>query len=171
MAAKKTGQDLDSTSEKAADAAPGSVSQAAAVPPSAAALSQSGAAPASEQSGVPAESAVPAAPAAPSSGTATADETSSSLTLTGDGADSDLGGLLDHFRAGLSVSLLSTPPASALQDSALGAGELPGYLVTDVSSVLHDGTWYHQGDAIFLNDKDAAPLLSRRIIEPTRSEK
>nr|WP_263010940.1 hypothetical protein [Pseudomonas chlororaphis] len=44
-------------------------------------------------------------------------------------------------------------------------------MVTDVSSVLHDGTWYHLGDDIFLNDKDAAPLLDRRIIKPSRSEK
>jgi hypothetical protein len=49
--------------------------------------------------------------------------------------------------------------------------ELPGYLVTDVSSVLHDGIWYHPGDEISLNDKDASPLLRRRIIEPSRSTK
>lgn len=131
MATKKTGQDQDSTSEKAADAAPGSVSQAAAVPPTAAALSQSGAAPASEQSGAPAASAVPAASAAPAPSTTVVD-------------------------------------ANAAPGSVQ---ELPGYMVTDVSSVLHDGNWYHQGDDIFLNDKDAAPLLDRRIIKPSRSEK
>lgn len=131
MAAKKTGQDQDSTSEKAADAAPGSVSQAAAVPPVAAALSQSGAGAASEQPDTPVASAVPAASAAPSPSTAAVDATAA--------------------------------PGSVQ--------ELSAYLVTYVSSVLHDGTWYHQGDEIFLNDEEAVPLLNRRIIEPARSEK
>lgn len=65
----------------------------------------------------------------------------------------------------------SIADASAAPGDVTGKPELPGYLVTDVSSVLHDGTWYHQGDEISLNDKDASPLLRRRIIEPSRSNK
>ncbi|SFB28578.1 hypothetical protein SAMN05216248_10467 [Pseudomonas simiae] len=65
----------------------------------------------------------------------------------------------------------STADAAAAPGDATGTPELPGYLVTDVSSVLHDGTWYHQGDEISLNDKEATPLLRRRIIEPSRSKK
>lgn len=61
--------------------------------------------------------------------------------------------------------------AAAGTGEVKGAPELPGYLVTEVSSVLHDGTWYHQGDEIFLNDKEANPLLHRRIIEPSWSKK
>ena len=61
--------------------------------------------------------------------------------------------------------------ASASSGDVTGTPELPGYVVTDVSSVLHDGTWYHQGDEISLNDKEATPLLRRRIIEPSRSKK
>lgn len=61
--------------------------------------------------------------------------------------------------------------ATAAPGDVTGTPELPGYLVTDVSSVLHDGTWYHQGDEIYLNDKEANTLLRRRIIEPSRSDK
>lgn len=61
--------------------------------------------------------------------------------------------------------------ASNLQGSDLDKSELPGYRVTEVSSVLHDGTWYHQGDEIFLSEKEANPLLHSRVIEPFRSEK
>ncbi|QIH08926.1 MULTISPECIES: hypothetical protein [unclassified Pseudomonas] len=66
-----------------------------------------------------------------------------------------------------------SPSTTAVDATAApgSAQELPGYLVTDVSCVLHDGTWYHQGDEVFLNDKDAVPLLNRRIIKPLRSEK
>ena len=65
----------------------------------------------------------------------------------------------------------SIADAAAAPGDATGTPELPGYLVTDVSSVLHDGIWYHQGDEISLNDKEATPLLRRRIIEPSRSKK
>ena len=61
--------------------------------------------------------------------------------------------------------------AAAAPGDVTGTPELPGYLVTEVSSVLHDGTWYHQGDEIFLSDKEANPLLRRRIIEPSWSKK
>lgn len=61
--------------------------------------------------------------------------------------------------------------AAAAPGGVTGTPELAGYLVTEVSSVLHDGTWYHQGDEIFLSDKEANPLLRRRIIEPSWSKK
>lgn len=61
--------------------------------------------------------------------------------------------------------------AAAAPGDVTGTPERPGYLVTEVSSVLHDGTWYHQGDEIFLSDKEANPLLQRRIIEPSWSKK
>ncbi|WP_157838139.1 hypothetical protein [Pseudomonas sp. PH1b] len=130
MATKKSGQDEDSTLANAEEAAPGGVGHAAVAAPAAAAPSQSGTAPASEQPGTPAASAVSAASVAPSPSTTAVDTT-----------------------------------------AAPGSAQLPGYLVTDVSSVLHDGTWYHQGDEVFLSDKDAVPLLNRRIIKPLRSEK
>ncbi|AZE47154.1 hypothetical protein C4K04_1464 [Pseudomonas chlororaphis] len=82
-----------------------------------------------------------------------------------------LDGRLDEFRAPIQISGSSLGDAAALKDDATDAPELPGYLVTDVSSVLHDGTWYHLGDEIFLSDKDARPLLARRIIEPSGSKK
>lgn len=65
----------------------------------------------------------------------------------------------------------SIADASAASGDVTGTPDLPGYLVTEVSSVLHDGTWYHQGDEIYLNDKEANTLLRRRIIEPSRSDK
>ena len=130
MAAKKTEQGQDGTSEKATDTAQGDVSQAAAVAP-AAAPPQAGPAATGEQ---PSDQAAPAAPAAASPNAPAADATAAPGDVTG------------------------TP-------------ELPGYLVTEVSSVLHDGTWYHQGDEIFLSDKEANPLLHRRIIEPSGSKK
>jgi hypothetical protein len=61
--------------------------------------------------------------------------------------------------------------AAAAPGDVTGTPERPGYLVTEVSSVLHDGTWYHQGDEIFLSDKEADSLLLRRIIEPSGSKK
>jgi hypothetical protein len=68
-------------------------------------------------------------------------------------------------------------PSASIADASAAPGdftatlELPGYMVTDVSSVLHDGIWYHPGDEIYLNDKEAHTLLRRRIIEPSRSNK
>lgn len=44
--------------------------------------------------------------------------------------------------------------------------KLPRFYVTDVSSVLHNGQWYHASDDIALSNAEAAPLLLRRIIEP-----
>jgi hypothetical protein len=131
MAAKKTEQDQDNTSDKATDVAQGDVSQTAAVATAAAAPSQADPAATGEQ---PSDQAAPAAPAIPSPSAPAAD-------------------------------------AAAAPGDVTGTPELPGYLVTEVSSVLHDGTWYHQGDEIFLNDKEANPLLRRRIIEPSWSKK
>lgn len=68
-------------------------------------------------------------------------------------------------------SALAADAAAAAPSGVTGTPELAGYLVTDVSSVLHDGTWYHQSDEIFLSDKEASPLLRRRIIEPSWSKK
>ena len=70
------------------------------------------------------------------------------------------------------TSVAPSPSTTAVDATAApGTAQLRGYLVTDVSSVLHDGTWYHQGDEVFLNDKDAVPLLNRRIIKPIKREK
>jgi hypothetical protein len=44
--------------------------------------------------------------------------------------------------------------------------QLSRYNVTDVSSVLHNGKWYHAGDGISLGETEAVPLLQRLIIEP-----
>ncbi|MFJ7792918.1 hypothetical protein [Pseudomonas sp. NPDC096950] len=130
MAAKKTEQGQDSTSEKAAGAAQGDVNQSTAGAPATAAPAQTGPAATGEQ---PSDPAVPAAPAIPSPSAPAAD-------------------------------------AAALGD-VTGTPELAGYLVTDVSSVLHNDAWYHEGDEIFLSNKEANQLLHRRIIEPSRSEK
>ncbi|WP_448092487.1 hypothetical protein [Pseudomonas lini] len=147
MAAKQT---KDTTSDKVADAAQGDVSQTAAAAPAAVALPQEGPVTPGEQAS---DQAVPAAPAV--------------LTPADTKGSDELGGRLDEFRAPIGLSDLS----AVLQDGAKDTPTLPGYLVTDVSSVLHDGIWYHQDDEIFLTDKEAAPLLRRRIIEPSRSEK
>lgn len=147
MATKET---KGTTSVKTADAAQGDVSQTAATAP-AAALPTTPSAGSSEQIG---DQAAPAAAAA-----------AVPVPTDTNGSD-ELNGPLDGLRAPVGLSDVS----AALQDGAKQIPELPGYLVTDVSSVLHDGTWYHQNDEIFLNDKDAAPLLRRRIIEPSRSE-
>jgi hypothetical protein len=69
-----------------------------------------------------------------------------------------------------SPSALAADAAAAPGDLT-GTPELSGYLVTEVSSVLHDDTWYDQGDEIFLSDKEANPLLRRRIIELSWSKK
>ncbi|APC14532.1 hypothetical protein BLL42_01830 [Pseudomonas frederiksbergensis] len=60
---------------------------------------------------------------------------------------------------------LAAPPFEPL-DEVIQDEQLPRYYVTDVSSVLHDGQWYHMGDDISLSDTEAGPLLQRRIIEP-----
>lgn len=146
MATKET---KGTTSGKTADAAQGDVSQTAAIAPAAAlppaTLTASG-----EQT---VDQATPAAPAV--------------LGPADTSGSNELGDRLDRLRTPIGISDVS----AALQDGAKETPELPGYLVTDVSSVLHDGTWYHQDDEIFLHDKDAAPLLRRRIIEPSRSDK
>lgn len=145
MATKET---KGTTSGKTADAAQGDVSQTAATAP-AAALPTTPPAASGDQAG---DQTAPATPAV--------------LVPTGTNSSDELNGPLDGLRAPVGLSDVS----AALQDGAKETPELPGYLVTDVSSVLHDGTWYHQDDEIFLNDKEAAPLLRRRIIEPSRSE-
>lgn len=145
MATKET---KGTTSGKTADAAQGDVTQTAAAPASA--LPKTPPAASGEQ---PGDKTAPAAPAVP-------------IPTDTNGSDV-LNGSLDGLRAPVGLSDVS----AALQDGVKETPELPGYLVTDVSSVLHDGTWYHQDDEIFLNDKDAAPLLRRRIIEPSRSDK
>lgn len=145
MATKET---KGTTSVKTADTAPGDVSQSAATAP--AALPPTPPAALGEQTG---DQAAPVAPAVP--------------VPTDTNGSAELNGPLDGLRAPVGLSDVS----AALQDGAKPPPELPGYLITDVSSVLHDGTWYHQGDEIFLNDKEAAPLLRRRIIEPFRSDK
>lgn len=143
MAAKQT---KDTTSEKIADAAQVDVSQTAATAAAGVALPQAGPVTPGEQAS---DQISPAAPAvlAPTD-------------IKGEGER------LDEFHAPFGISDLSATPLDGAKDTPA----LPGYLVTDVSSVLHDGTWYHQDDEIFLNDKEAAPLLRRRIIEPSRSE-
>ena len=146
MATKET---KGTTSVKTADAAQGDVGQTAATAP-AAAIPTTPPAASGELIG---DQAAPAAPAVP-------------VPTDTNGSD-ELNGPLDGLRAPVGLSAVS----AALQDGAKETPELPGYLVTDVSSVLHDGTWYHQDDEIFLHDKDAAPLLRRRIIEPSRSDK
>lgn len=146
MAAK---QNKDTTSEKTADAAQGDVSQTTAAASAAVVLPQAGPVIAGEQAS---DQASPAAPEV--------------LAPTDTKASDELAGRLDELRAPMGISDLS----ATLHDDAKDTPALPGYLVTDVSSVLHDGTWYHQGDEIFLIDKEAAPLLRRRNIEPSRSE-
>lgn len=142
-------QSKDATSEKTADAAQGDVSQTAAAAPAAVVLPQAGPVIAGEQAS---DQASPAASAV--------------LAPADTKGAGELGDRLDEFRAPLGISDLSAAPLDGAKDTPA----LPSYLVTDVSSVLHDNTWYHQGDEIFLTDKEAAPLLRRRIIEPSRSE-
>ncbi|WP_152545533.1 hypothetical protein [Pseudomonas chlororaphis] len=158
MAAKPT-----KGTPSAADAALGDVSQSTAAAPAAAALPQDGPAVTGEQTGD--QSAAPAttAPGAPDADTATAEDgvnqpAAAAPTAAVPASVDDLAGRLDEFRAPIDLSAVLQPTLS-------------GYLVTDVSSVLHDGTWYHLGDEIFLNDKEADPLLDRRIIEPSGSKK
>ncbi|WP_338807135.1 hypothetical protein V8U11_09210 [Pseudomonas chlororaphis] len=154
MAAKPT-----KGTPSAADAAQGDVSQTAAAAPAAAALPQTGPAATDEQAGDQA-----AAPATPAPGAPAADGPNASDEL-------NLDGRLDEFRAPMTISGSSPGDAADPKDDATDGPELLGYLVTDVSSVLHDGTWYHLGDEIFLNDEESDPLLDRLIIEPSGSKK
>ncbi|WP_156162076.1 hypothetical protein [Pseudomonas sp. MRSN 12121] len=142
-----------------ADAAQGDVSQTAAAAPAAAALPPTPPAASGEQPGDQT-----ATPATPAPGAPAADGPNASDELS-------LDGRLDEFRAPIRLSGSSSGDAADLKNDATDEPELLGYLVTDVSSVLHDGTWYHLGDEIFLNDEEADPLLDRRIIEPSGSKK
>ncbi|WP_158703190.1 hypothetical protein [Pseudomonas chlororaphis] len=167
MAAKPT-----KGTPSAADAAQGDVNQTAAAAP-AAALPQDDPAAKGEQTGD--QSAAPATPApgAPDADAATAEDGVNQPAAAAPAVPApadDLDGPLNESRAPIAISG-SSPGDAALKDDATDEPELLGYLVTDVSSVLHDGTWYHLGDDIFLNDKEAAPLLARRIIEPSGSKK
>lgn len=146
MAAKQT---KDTTSDKVADAARDGVNETAAAAATGVTLPQAGPVTPGEQVS---DQASPAAPAV--------------LAPSDSKGSGELSGRLDEFRAPLGISDVSAAPLDGTKDTPA----LPGYLVTDVSSVLHDGTWFHQGDEIFLTDKEAAPLLRRRIIEPSRSE-
>ncbi|MBP5951313.1 hypothetical protein [Pseudomonas sp. P42] len=146
MAAKQT---KDTTSDKVADAARDGVNETAATAAAGVALPQAGPV---TPGGQASDQSSPAAPA---------------VLAPDDIKDSgELSGRLDEFRAPLGISDLSAASLGGAKETPA----LPGYLVTDVSSVLHDGTWFRQGDEIFLADKEAAPLLRRRIIEPSRSE-
>ncbi|WP_371356121.1 hypothetical protein ACA087_06470 [Pseudomonas chlororaphis] len=168
MAAKPT-----KGTPSAADAAQGDVNQSAAAVPVAAALPQDGPAAKGEQTSD--QSAAPAttAPGAPDADAATAEDGVNQPAAAAPAVPApadDLDGPLNEFRAPIAISG-SSPGDAALKDDATDEPELLGYLVTDVSSVLHDGTWYHLGDEIFLNDEEADPLLDRRIIEPSGSKK
>ncbi|APC18550.1 hypothetical protein BLL42_23605 [Pseudomonas frederiksbergensis] len=99
------------------------------------------------------------------------DATSSAASAA---SESDTGSTLNQDGSAL-TSLLAQGlvPNAALPAAPLDSLEqvtqdekLPRYYVTDVSSVLHDGQWYHMGDDISLSDTEAGPLLQRRIIEP-----
>lgn len=57
-------------------------------------------------------------------------------------------------------------PGALLQPPLEEVVLLSRYNVTDVSSVLHNGKWYHTGDGISLGETEAVPLLQRLIIEP-----
>ncbi|KWV78619.1 MULTISPECIES: hypothetical protein [Pseudomonas] len=57
-------------------------------------------------------------------------------------------------------------PGALLQPPLEEVVQLSRYNVTDVSSVLHNGKWYHAGDGISLGETEAVPLLQRLIIEP-----
>ena len=57
-------------------------------------------------------------------------------------------------------------PGALLQQPLEEVVQLSRYYVTDVTSVLHNGKWYHTGDGIFLGETEAVPLLQRLIIEP-----
>ncbi|CAN2975995.1 conserved hypothetical protein [Pseudomonas sp. PM2] len=57
-------------------------------------------------------------------------------------------------------------PGALLQKPLEEVVQLSRYYVTDVTSLLHNGKWYHTGDGIALGETEAVPLLQRLIIEP-----
>lgn len=77
--------------------------------------------------------------------------------------DSALASILSQEQGQNSAS--GAPPQEPLKE-AHQEEKLPRYYVTDVSSVLHNGKWYHTGDGISLGETEAVPLLQRLIIEP-----
>lgn len=169
MAAKPT-----KGTPSAADAAQGDVSQTAAAAPAAAALPQAVPAASGEQPDDQAAAPAPPAPGAPAADAAQGDASQTAAAAPPAAAPApadDLDGPLDELGGPIRIAAPSADGTAAAPGDVSGAPTLPGYLVTDVSSVLHDGTWYHQGDEIFLNDKDAAALLARRILEPSGSKK